>query len=203
MDQQAPVPLPGLSVGSLTELDTRAVLTADPDLSPGERSALNGRCTACEIRPAQYRDLDGDGRPEMLTAVVTDAGRAVLRVYALRGHDVLPALALTVLPGFTAETVGEDLVVHEPTGPSAETSSTYRWNAGRMAFVDRRIKGTGSNPDAAGCLTGDGSAVPTAPSAAASTYRPATPGPAPGLRDTSPFASTRPGTAVQPVPSRN
>ncbi|MFJ5921088.1 hypothetical protein ACIQF6_00640 [Kitasatospora sp. NPDC092948] len=196
-DRQPPVPLPGLSAGSLDELDTRTVLAQDPDLTSGERAALNGRCTGCEVRPAQYRDLDGDGSPEMLTAVVTgtdsDAGRAVLRVYTLRGHDVLPVLALTVLPGFTAETVGEDLVVHEPTGPSAETSSTYRWSSDRMAFVDRRIKGTDPDQNAAGCLPDGPSTRPVAPSAV--------PSPVPAATDDAP--ALRQGAAVRPTPSRN
>ncbi|RKE18916.1 hypothetical protein [Streptomyces sp. TLI_171] len=164
-DQQAPVPLPGLSVGALTEVDARTVLAKDPGLGAGERAAVDGGCTGCLVQPAQYRDLNGDGRPELLTAVVTGAGsgagRAVLHVYALHGREVLPVLSLAALPGFTAETVGADLVVHEPTGPLAETSSTYRWNAVRMAFVDRRIKATGPAANAPGCLP-DASPAPSA-----------------------------------------
>ncbi|GAA2753137.1 hypothetical protein [Kitasatospora cinereorecta] len=178
VDQQPPVPLPGLAVGALTELDARAVLAKDPDLGPGEQAALAGGCGGCAVRPAQFRDLNGDGNPELLTAVVTGtgtagatgsgAGRAVLHVYTQHGRDVLPVLALTALPGFTAETVGADLVVHEPTGPLAETSSTYRWNAVRMAFVDRRIKATGPAADAPGCLPEATPAPSPYPSAAPS-----------------------------------
>ncbi|WP_345701050.1 hypothetical protein [Kitasatospora terrestris] len=180
VDQQPPVPLPGLAVGALTELDARAVLAKDPDLGAGEQAALAGGCDGCAVRPAQYRDLNGDGSPELLTAVVTGtgtgaaggtgsgAGRAVLHVYTQHGRDVLPVLALTALPGFTAETVGADLVVHEPTGPLAETSSTYRWNTVRMAFVDRRIKATGPAADAPGCLPDPTSVPSPVPSAAPS-----------------------------------
>ncbi|MFJ5232245.1 hypothetical protein ACIQBJ_20410 [Kitasatospora sp. NPDC088391] len=152
-DLPAPVPLPGLAVDSLTAVDARTVLAKDPELGPGERAALDGGCPGCAVRDAQYRDLDGDGSPELLTAVLTgaDAGRAVLHVYRLRGRDVLPVLSLTALPGFTAETVGADLVVHEPTGQAAETSSTYRWNGVRLAFADRRIKATGPGQDVPGC----------------------------------------------------
>ncbi|MFG2819994.1 hypothetical protein ACGFX4_11270 [Kitasatospora sp. NPDC048365] len=179
-DQQPPVPLPGLAVGALTELDARAVLAKDPDLGAGEQAALAGGCTGCAVRPAQYRDLNGDGSPELLTAVVTGTGsgtgvgggRAVLHVYTLHGREVLPVLSLTALPGFTAETVGADLVVHEPTGPLAETSSTYRWNTVRMAFVDRRIKATGPAADAPGCLP-DATPVPSAVPSAVPSRSPA------------------------------
>ncbi|MFF0292732.1 hypothetical protein ACFYST_00845 [Kitasatospora sp. NPDC004614] len=203
---QAPVPLPGLSAGSLTELDARAVLGAEPDLSSAERAALNGRCTGCEIRPAQYRDLNGDGSPELLTAVVAGAdsegGRAVLHVYTLRGREVLPVLTVAALPGFTAETVGEDLVVHEPTGPSAETSSTYRWNAGRMAFVDRRIKATGTDPNVPGCPADSAPTVPVVPTAGPLPRRDPTDSASP-VPQGGRIPAARQGGAVQPVPTRN
>ncbi|MER8186484.1 hypothetical protein [Kitasatospora sp. NPDC094015] len=199
-DQRAPVPLPGLAVTALGQVDARTVLGKDPDLTPGERAALDGGCPGCVIQPAQYRDLNGDGSPELLTAVVTGAGsgsgRAVLHVYTQHGQEVLPVLTLAALPGFTAETVGQDLVVHEPTGPLAETSSTYRWDAVRMAFVDRRIKATGPAADAPGCPT-DGS---SAPEEASPRPEPSIgSAPAPDTRSTRPTA--RP-TAPRPVPTR-
>ncbi|WP_371494248.1 hypothetical protein OG871_03950 [Kitasatospora sp. NBC_00374] len=188
-DQSAPEPLPGLAVGGLQEVDARTVLGKDPELTPAERTALDGGCPGCLVQPAQYRDLSGDGRPELLTAVVTGAGtgggRAVLHVYTQRDRQVLPVLALTALPGFTADTAGQDLVVHEPTGPLAETSSTYRWNSVRMAFADRRTEATGPAADLPGCPPDEPTATPV-PSVAASaapavapTARPTTRGPVP------------------------
>ncbi|MFJ1706091.1 hypothetical protein [Kitasatospora sp. NPDC088346] len=163
-DQSPPEPLPGLAVDGLQQLDARTVLTRDPELTPAERTALDGGCPGCLVQPAQYRDLSGDGRPELLTAVVTGSGtgtgRAVLHVYTQRDRQVLPVLALTALPGFTADTTGQDLVVHEPTGPLAETSSTYRWNSVRMAFADRRTRATGPAADAPGCPPGEPTATP-------------------------------------------
>ncbi|QKW19435.1 hypothetical protein HUT16_10445 [Kitasatospora sp. NA04385] len=155
-NSEPPVPLPGLVLDALTGTDARTVLAADPGLAPDERAALAGGCAGCGVRPAQYRDLDGDGGPELLTAVLAGADpaspRAVLHVYALREHRVLPVLAVVARPDFTAETVGTDLVVHEPTAPNAETSRTYRWSTDRLVLVDQRIKVTGPNAGFAECL---------------------------------------------------
>lgn len=163
VDQPSPPsPLTGITVpaGGLRQLDAPTVLAHDPALTDLERRVLNGGCPDCRIQPGQYRDLSGDGRPELITAVVThdpktdpefDQGRAVVHVYTDRDGAILPVLSLTALAGFTADTVGRDLVVHEPTAPLAATSSTYRWNSVRMAFVDRQITYTGPADGAPGC----------------------------------------------------
>ncbi|RPE34992.1 hypothetical protein [Kitasatospora cineracea] len=203
--REAPVPLPGLAADTLAGTDARTVLAADPALGPEERAALEHGCTGCEVRPAQYRDLDGDGSPELLTAVLFDAApdapRAVLHVYALRARRVLPVLAVAVLPSFGAETVGTDLIVREPTAPSVESSLTYRWSEDRLVLVDQRVKVLGPGVDVSGCPpvetcgsvvliapTPVPSATPTAPPAAGPTVAPAPA--APG------------GGAVRPVPTR-
>ncbi|MFJ5882473.1 hypothetical protein [Kitasatospora cineracea] len=203
--REAPVPLPGLTADTLTGTDARTVLAADPALGPEERAAVEHGCTGCEVRPAQYRDLDGDGGPELLTAVLFDAApgspRAVLHVYALRERRVLPVLAVAVLPGFGAETVGTDLIVREPTGPSVETSRTYRWSEDRLVLVDQRIKVLGPGVDVSGCPSAEncGSVVLIAPT------------PVPGATPTAPPAAgpsavpapaTPDGRAVRPVPTR-
>jgi hypothetical protein len=144
-------------------VSARTVLEKDlTDLRPDERAALNG-CPGCVVQPERYRDLGGDGREELITAVLTGSERAVLHVYTLRDHQVLPVLALPVLPGFTADTVGQNLVVHEPNGPNSRTDTTYQWKAGVLVVIDRQIKG--ADPAAA-----NPSCVPTglAPSASPS-----------------------------------
>ncbi|WP_159400829.1 hypothetical protein [Streptomyces sp. NRRL B-24484] len=164
-DAPPPSPLPGLPApaGGLVQLDARAVLLHDPALTDLEHRALSGDCTRCTVQPAQYRDLSGDGRPELITAVLTAEadGRAVLHVYGERDGKVVPVLAVGANAAFTADTVGRDLVLHEPDGPTARTSSTYRWNAVRMAFVDRQTVYTGPADGAAGCPTPE----PTVPAA--------------------------------------
>ncbi|WP_055586513.1 hypothetical protein [Peterkaempfera griseoplana] len=153
--QAAPQPVPGVTVpsGDIRAVSAVNVLDRDPALERDERAALKG-CPTCDVRPARYRDLTGDGRPELITSLVTRGDRASLHVYALRGEKVVPVLDLLPLsPHFTADTVGADLVVQEPTTASLETSSRYRWDGTRLAFTTRQIKATGpgSSIDALAC----------------------------------------------------
>ncbi|MDR3032385.1 MAG: hypothetical protein LBV78_04640 [Kitasatospora sp.] len=203
--REAPVPLPGLTADTLAGTDARTVLAADPALGPEERAALEHGCAGCEVRPAQYRDLDGDGSPELLTAVLFDAApeapRAVLHVYALRERRVLPVLAVAVLPSFGAETVGTDLIVREPTAPSVESSLTYRWSGDRLVLVDQRVKVLGPGVDVSGCppVEACGSVVLIAPTPVPS----ATPTAPPAAEPTVAPAPAAPGgAAVRPVPTR-
>ncbi|MEV6205777.1 hypothetical protein [Kitasatospora sp. NPDC051914] len=197
-EEPPPSPLPGLAAPAdgLGQLDAKAVLSHDPGLSDLEQRALSGGCTGCTVQPARYRDLSGDGRPELITAVLMpEAGLrwATLRVYTARDGQVLPALSVSVQAGFTADTVGRDLVVHEPNGPLARTTSTYRWESVRMAFVDRQTVWSGPADGAVGCPTPE----PTLPSA-----RPTAaddPPVGPDGRRTAPSAVPSP---VRPTPTR-
>ncbi len=160
--QPAPSPVPGITVpgDDIRSVSARTVLEKDAaELRPDERVALNG-CEGCLVQPERYRDLVGDGRDELITAVLTGSERAVLHVYELRDHRILPVLAVPVLPGFTADTVGQNLVVHEPNGRDSQTDTTYQWQGGLLAVVDRRIKGT--DPAAANPSCAPTMAVPTA-----------------------------------------
>ncbi|MFD7729894.1 hypothetical protein ACFV6F_05865 [Kitasatospora phosalacinea] len=207
------VPLPGLVLDTLAGTDTRAVLAADPALTAGERTALDGGCTGCEVRPAQYRDLDGDGDPELLTAVLSDGPeglRAVLHVYALRDRRVLPVLTVPTPPAFTAETVGTDLVVRDPGVPFAETVRTYRWSGDRLALVDQRIKVLSPFGSVSGCLSAavceSTSVVVVAPTPAPSPVPapdPTAPDPAAPAGAGAPGDAAAPeGSAVRPTPTR-
>ncbi|GAA3033746.1 hypothetical protein GCM10020229_51440 [Kitasatospora albolonga] len=152
----AALPVPGITVANedLRSVDLRALLTKDPELRPEESKALTG-CQGCAVRPAQLRDLNGDGRPELLTAVQfgSGSGSSYLHVYELRGGRLYPVLTQQVESGFTAETVGPKLVVREPD----RTRTTYAWDEDRLLVEDRQITGPGA--DGAYC---DPTAAPTA-----------------------------------------
>jgi hypothetical protein len=155
--QPPPSAVPGVIApsGDIQAVSVTKLLDRDPALERDEREALN-RCPACDLRPPRYRDLTGDGRPELITAVVTPADRAVLHVYTLRRDRLVPVLDLPISSHFTADTVGLDLVVQEPTTASLETSSRYHWDGTRLAFTTRQIKATGpgSTVDALACAPG-------------------------------------------------
>ncbi len=162
--QPPPAPVPGVPVegDDIRAVEVGTLLAHDPAVLGPERSALAG-CAGCAVRPAQYRDLTGDGRDELLTAVITGDRRAVLHVYTLRERQILPVLALQALPGFSADTVGTDLLVHEPTSEVTETTSTYHWDSVRLAFDNRQIRATGPAADVPGCEPAVPNAEPVRP----------------------------------------
>ncbi|MER5642576.1 hypothetical protein ABT095_37280 [Kitasatospora sp. NPDC002227] len=168
-----PTALPGLTVpgGDIRTVDARTALGKDPALQSDELTVLATGCQGCLVQPALYRDVTGDGRPELLTAVVT-TGDSYLHVYQLRDGRLYPVLAQRVQPGFTADTVGQDLLLHEPDGP---TDTTYRWSGTRLLRTDRRIAGAGTGPQDGATLCPAPTARPKAPEPLVS----AVPSPAP------------------------
>lgn len=143
-------PVPGITVSGadLRSVDVHQLLRQDPQLKDAERTALAG-CTGCQVLDPRYADLVGDGGAELITAVLTADQHAYLHVYQLRDHQVLAVPEISVLPGFTAQTVGRDLVVNEPTSAATETSSTYRWDGGQLVRVETKFTGpdTVATPD--------------------------------------------------------
>ncbi|MEV7182841.1 hypothetical protein [Kitasatospora sp. NPDC093102] len=160
--QEPPQPLPDLTVPGrdITAVDVRTVLTRDPKVSPEERQAL-GSCAGCEVRAPEFRDLTGDGQPELITVVATP-GPVVLHVYALVEDRLLPILRVQVQPTFNAATIGTDLWLFEATSVYVRTSSHYQWDGTRLALKDRLDEGVGVLPP-----TGTDTGRPAAPAAEA------------------------------------
>ncbi|MFF2045495.1 hypothetical protein ACFVVX_34260 [Kitasatospora sp. NPDC058170] len=166
-----PQPVPDVTVPGqdITVLDVRTVLAKDPGVTPDERRALDG-CPACEVRSPEHRDLTGDGRDELVTAVGTGE-LVVLHVYTLAGDRVVPVLRVPVLKGFSAQTIGPELWLYEPTTVSVRTSSHYRWDGVRLGLVERKVEGIGPVPGPGQGNTADPGTVP-APSPATPTVTP-------------------------------
>ncbi|KQV05651.1 MULTISPECIES: hypothetical protein [unclassified Kitasatospora] len=183
-----PTPLPGITVpgGDLRAVQARSVLEKDPALRGEELKALTG-CQGCTVRQAEYRDLGGDGGAELITAVLTGSETGYLHVYTLRDGRLYAVLSQRVVAGFTAETVGQDLVVREPIGPQARTDTTYRWTDLRLAPL------TGPAAEATLCEP-----VGVAPSAAPTSHPKAgSPEPKVSVVPTLP-----PGKGAGPVPAK-
>ncbi|MFD0275745.1 hypothetical protein ACFVHB_17830 [Kitasatospora sp. NPDC127111] len=181
-----PQPVPDVTVPGpdVAAVDVRAVLAKDPGVSQDERRALDA-CPGCEVRAPEFRDLTGDGRPELIVAVGT-VGPVVLHVYTTAGDHLLPVLRVQVLKGFGAETVGADLWLHEPTTVSTRTSSHYRWDGTRLGLLEQRVEGIGPITGPGQGSTSDQEATP-----------PTTPGPK-ASRPWDPAATGRP--QATPVP---
>ncbi|WP_380280219.1 hypothetical protein [Kitasatospora purpeofusca] len=143
----APQPVPEVSVAGqdVTAVDIRTLLAKDPEVTPEERRALDP-CTGCEVRTAEYRDLTGDGRPELLV-VVGLADGDVLHVYTASGDQLLSVLRAQLLKRFGAETVGTDLWLYEPTTIQSRTSRRYRWDGVRLILAEQKVEGIGPAPD--------------------------------------------------------
>ncbi|MEK2494212.1 hypothetical protein WN990_32160 [Kitasatospora purpeofusca] len=144
--EPAPQPVPDLAVPGqdVTTVDVRALVTKDPGVTQAERRVLEP-CPGCELRTPEYRDLTGDGRPELLLAVVL-ADTVVLHVYTASADRLLPIHRVTLLKEFGAETVGTDLWLYEPTG-SFRTGRLYRWDGVRLALADQKVEGIGPTPE--------------------------------------------------------
>ncbi|WP_406112086.1 hypothetical protein [Kitasatospora purpeofusca] len=140
--EPAPQPVPDLVVPGqdVTAVDVRALLTKDPGVTQDERRVLEP-CPGCELRAPEYRDLTGDGRPELLLAVGL-ADTVVLHVYTASGDRLLPIHRVSLLKGFGAETVGTDLWLYEPTG-SFRTGRLYHWDGVRLVLADQKVEGIG------------------------------------------------------------
>ncbi|MDY0816396.1 hypothetical protein [Kitasatospora purpeofusca] len=158
-----PQPVPDLAVPGqdVTAVDVRALLTKDPGVTQDERRVLEP-CPGCELRAPEYRDLTGDGRPELLLAVgLADA--AVLHVYTASGDRLLPIHRVSLLKGFGAATVGTDLWLYEPTTASSRTGRLYRWDGVRLALADQRVEGIGPTPEPESTPTAEKPAVEKPP----------------------------------------
>ncbi|MFE4519399.1 hypothetical protein ACFRMQ_35070 [Kitasatospora sp. NPDC056783] len=168
---QEPQPVPDLTVPGhdITAVDVRAVLARDPKVSPEERQAL-GSCAGCEVRAPEFRDLTGDGRPELIT-VVSVPGLVVLHVYALAEDRLLPVLRVPVQPAFSAETIGPGLWLYEPISAHLQASSHYEWDGTKLTLEERRDVGvgvlppTGQEPGPPDPAAAEPGAVPARPTA--------------------------------------
>ncbi|MFI9322146.1 hypothetical protein ACIGXI_20485 [Kitasatospora aureofaciens] len=141
-----PQPVPDLTAPGhdLTAVDLHTLLAKDPAVSTEERRALDS-CTGCEVRAPEFRDLTGDGLPELIAAVATP-GQVALHVYTLTGDRVLPILRVQIKPDFGAATLDSDLWLYEPTTVTTRTTSHYQWDGTRLALVEKRVDGIGLLP---------------------------------------------------------
>ncbi|MFI5803291.1 hypothetical protein [Streptomyces sp. NPDC051561] len=197
--QPTPEPLAGAPVvpaGGFASMDQLAVLRADPRMKRLTRHGVVEKPGQPGVRPAVLRDLTGDRRPELISAVDLESGRVLMAVYTVREGKVVPILHTSgVRP--VIESVGVDLVVRSSATDGGEQSVRYRWDGHRMITVSEvrsyrnevRHNGDGTpgiatNPDAPSQepgtpRTGTPRPVPSPPQPppGPSQDRPASPGP--------------------------
>lgn len=183
---EGPAPVPGLprlpsddirriSARTVLKADAKAtdeVAAADPDSSLGDPwpyitdclEALPGE-SDCEVRPAGYHDLTGDGAPELIMGVDLAPDLCEVRVYTVRDGTVTRVL---IAGGNvrTVEVADGELIVREPDWTKGYESSTlYKWDGEKMAYLGHLIQK--ADPS--------GSTVPHSSRAFTRPYIPATP----------------------------
>ncbi|MED7950474.1 hypothetical protein ACFVYP_26350 [Kitasatospora sp. NPDC058201] len=177
-----PQPVPDVTAAGrdIMSVDVHGLLAKDPGVSQDEQRALSA-CPACELRSPEYRDLTGDGRPELILAVGTagTAGPVVLHVYTLTGEGLVPVLRVQALARFSAETVGTDLRLHESTSVWVRTTSHYRWDGVRLVLVEQTSQDLGPVPTPSRQPTPERQVQPTVGPVVKPPVTPSAPGPAP------------------------
>ncbi|MEU0807693.1 hypothetical protein [Streptomyces sp. NPDC005970] len=154
------LPVDGVSApaGGLARVSPKRLLDKDPNVPKVVQSALAACPRAdCPLRKPVLRDLTGDGRDELVTAVdLPKFQRTLVQVYSAEGRTIRPVLIYWGQLGVTGETYGRDLVITS-TGDDGRLTARYRWNGDVLAAVTPR--GASTAPDA-------GVPVPAAPEVA-------------------------------------
>ncbi|MEV6955490.1 hypothetical protein [Streptomyces sp. NPDC051183] len=160
-----PKPLKGApEVGpdGLKVVDAMEVLRADPQMAQlAKKGPITGPGRA-GIRPFVYRDLTGDGKPELIVAVDAATGRTALSVYSVVNGKIV-AILFTIGRQMAIEAVGTDLLVRTASDDGAEQAVRYHWGGDRMTVVndEKRFLASGPGCDAKGspahrCSPGEG-----------------------------------------------
>lgn len=158
---------PAVASGDMRDADPLAVIKADAAAAHREDQGTSWlvdqrvadrfkTCTAlasCGVRKPIFRDLTGDGRSELVTAVDVDGRLSEMRVYhAQKGGAVVRVLSRrAVLEG--VEVAAGHLAIREPTSnPSLVYVSHYVWDGSMIALHElkldscRTLKDTSTSP---------------------------------------------------------
>jgi hypothetical protein len=165
-DSAWPLPsLPNVHQGDMRTVDPMAVLRADaestPELELGDAlhpdtvAAMIDECVdsgpdrkGCPIRPASYHDLTGDGLPELILGFDLAPDQCEVRAYTSKGGTVTRILATVGNPR-TVEVADGELIIREPDWTRGYESSTiYKWDGEKMAYLAHMVQKAESSPAA-------------------------------------------------------
>ncbi|MFE0683443.1 hypothetical protein ACFW17_21860 [Streptomyces sp. NPDC058961] len=151
-----PFVVPGIAPvasGDLRDVDPLAVVKADlaateredqgtgrlVDRRAAERVANCARAADCGVREPVLRDLTGDGRAELITAVDIDGRASEMRVYHVVAGRVMRVFSRrAVLEG--VELAAGHLAIREPTSNDRFVYvSHYGWDGSMMALIELKL----------------------------------------------------------------
>ncbi|WP_371615776.1 hypothetical protein [Streptomyces sp. NBC_00454] len=167
VSSQAPPPTPldgAPAVGpeGIEKVDVREVLYADRQMKSFATKKEIPSPGRPGLRPPRYKDVTGDGKPELIVAADTETGRSILAVYTAAGGKLLPILH-TSGRRLSPETVGTDLLVRTADDDGSAHTVRYHWDGVRMVVVSdekhfgNAIAGPGECPAQPAPTSGKGS----------------------------------------------
>ncbi|MBD0747057.1 hypothetical protein BG418_36115 [Streptomyces sp. CBMA152] len=151
-----PYAVPGVAAvpsGDMRDADALAVVKADlaatekvdrgvgrlVDRRAAERMAACSGPADCPMRPPELRDLTGDGKAELITAVDIDGRLSEMRVYSVAGGAVTRVFSRRAILEGVEVTAGH-LAVREPTSSDAYVYvSHYVWDGHMIALRELKL----------------------------------------------------------------
>ncbi len=118
-----------------------------PQFNPGTLREIR-RCTAdrrqrpkCPVRAPRYRDLDGDGKDELIVGIAEGADDQVaIWVFTVRDRKVTRIMDATARP-LSVEVTGQEVILREPSGSAGyEMRTVYSWDERAQAMELRAME---------------------------------------------------------------
>lgn len=91
----------------------------------------------CPVRAPQYRDLNGDGKDELIVGIEGADHVLALWVFMLKDGVVTRIMDASATP-LSVEVTGGDVILREPTGtPGYDMRTVYSWDTHSQAMILR------------------------------------------------------------------
>lgn len=134
-----PVRIAAPPADDVRSLDVGAVLLADPLVDSDAKAEVRACSSECGLRTPVYRDLSGDGRPELIASVTDGKGGTGTYAYTVAGAQVFD-IFWYFGDHYAVDGLGEDLVVRQAVAAPGDASDNpsllyrtrFRWNGREM-----------------------------------------------------------------------
>ncbi|MGW3008299.1 hypothetical protein ACWC9R_05580 [Streptomyces sp. NPDC001219] len=108
--------------------------------------ACTGEPAHCPVRKPQYRDLTGDGKPELIVGIESSDDSLAVWVFRLR-HGVVTRIMDAGATPLSVEIANGDLILREPTGtPGYATRTVYAWDPRTRTMALRAMEFDQADP---------------------------------------------------------
>ncbi|UNO38521.1 hypothetical protein [Streptomyces sp. MST-110588] len=100
----------------------------------------------CPVRSPQYRDLNGDGKEELIVGIESPDNILVVWVFMLKRGSVMRVLDAAATP-LSVEVAGRDIILREPTGTAGYyMRSVYSWDEQTQSMSMRAMEFDRADP---------------------------------------------------------